>query len=179
MVRIVYRRRIERAGFTIVELLIVIVVIAILAAISMVAYNGIQTRAKNTAQATAVAESIKLLKAYKALNGEYPTEGGCLGNNNIDTNGDGKNDCGDNGRTVVNQILFDKLDTVGTQPTVVTDQIVGVSGVKRAGVFWERGTSRLIWFVKGNSIDDCGLQSSLALFGARDGSSIWCGTTLD
>lgn len=33
-------------GFTIVELLIVIVVIAILAAISVVAYNGIQTRAK-------------------------------------------------------------------------------------------------------------------------------------
>lgn len=33
-------------GFTLVELLIVIVVIAILAAISVVAYNGIQTRAK-------------------------------------------------------------------------------------------------------------------------------------
>lgn len=33
--------RISRSGFTIVELLIVIVVIAILAAISIVAYNGI------------------------------------------------------------------------------------------------------------------------------------------
>lgn len=36
-------------GFTIVELLIVIVVIAILAAISIVAYTGIQNRAHNTA----------------------------------------------------------------------------------------------------------------------------------
>ncbi len=32
-------------GFTIVELLIVIVIIAILAAITIVAYNGIQNRA--------------------------------------------------------------------------------------------------------------------------------------
>lgn len=38
--------RIKQRGFTIVELLIVIVVIAILAAISIVAYNGIQERAK-------------------------------------------------------------------------------------------------------------------------------------
>ena len=36
----------SKQGFTIVELLIVIVVIAILAAITIVAYNGIQNRAK-------------------------------------------------------------------------------------------------------------------------------------
>jgi prepilin-type N-terminal cleavage/methylation domain-containing protein len=42
-------------GFTIVELLIVIVVIGILAAIVIVAYNGIQ----NSANATAIADSFK------------------------------------------------------------------------------------------------------------------------
>ncbi|VXB67549.1 prepilin-type N-terminal cleavage/methylation domain-containing protein [Frigoribacterium sp. 9N] len=36
-------------GFTIVELLIVIVVVAILAAITAVAYNGIQNRARASA----------------------------------------------------------------------------------------------------------------------------------
>ena len=38
--------KIHRVGFTIVELLIVIVVIAILAVVSIVAYNGVQVRAK-------------------------------------------------------------------------------------------------------------------------------------
>lgn len=38
----------QKYGFTIVELLIVIVVIAILAAITIVAYNGIQTQARDS-----------------------------------------------------------------------------------------------------------------------------------
>ena len=38
------QKQCKKRGFTIVELLIVIVVIAILAAISIVAYNGIQAR---------------------------------------------------------------------------------------------------------------------------------------
>lgn len=42
-----------RSGFTIVELLIVVVVIAILAAITIVSYNGITTRSKESnAQST-------------------------------------------------------------------------------------------------------------------------------
>ena len=38
-----------RSGFTLAELLIVIVVIAVLAAISVVVYNGVQKRAQNSA----------------------------------------------------------------------------------------------------------------------------------
>ena len=52
----------KQSGFTIVELLIVVVVIAILAAITIVAYNGIQNRAKNSAaQNTAAQVSKKIL----------------------------------------------------------------------------------------------------------------------
>lgn len=56
-------------GFTIVELLIVIVVIGILAAISIVAYNGIQERAYIARVDTAVAQYVKVIKAYEAITG--------------------------------------------------------------------------------------------------------------
>ena len=63
-------------GFTIVELLIVIVVIAILAAISVVAYNGIQQRAKFTAIQSDLTSMKKVIEAYNAINGSYPNTNG-------------------------------------------------------------------------------------------------------
>jgi prepilin-type N-terminal cleavage/methylation domain-containing protein len=48
MIRMLVGNTIKQKGFTIVELLIVIVVIAILAAITIVAYNGIQNRANDS-----------------------------------------------------------------------------------------------------------------------------------
>lgn len=54
----------KQSGFTIVELLIVIVVIAILATIAIIAYNGIQERSR----ASAIASDIKQLdKAFRLL----------------------------------------------------------------------------------------------------------------
>ena len=60
-------------GFTIVELLIVIVVIAILAAISIVAYNGIQNRAHDTAIQNDLNNISKQIRQYVILNGSFPT----------------------------------------------------------------------------------------------------------
>lgn len=60
-------------GFTIIELLIVIVVIAILATISVVAYNGIQNRANNTAIMSDLAAMKKQAMLFHASEGIYPT----------------------------------------------------------------------------------------------------------
>lgn len=62
----------KERGFTIVELLIVIVVIAILAAIVIVAYNGIQNRAKTQSAQSAAANVQKKIEAYNAAVGSYP-----------------------------------------------------------------------------------------------------------
>ena len=70
---------IKLRGFTIVELLIVIVVIAILAAISIVAYNGMQTRARNNQTITAVNAWAKAVKLYTADKGTVPPWSACLG----------------------------------------------------------------------------------------------------
>lgn len=64
----------QQKGFTIVELLIVIVVIGILAAITIVAFNGVQDRAKTAAVQSSASQAIKKVLLYSAQNADqYPT----------------------------------------------------------------------------------------------------------
>lgn len=66
------RSIVRRGGFTIVELLVVIVVIAILAAVTVMAYNGVRDRATD-AQKAAIANSVqKSLENFYTLNSRYP-----------------------------------------------------------------------------------------------------------
>lgn len=66
----------KQTGFTIVELLIVIVVIGILAAITIVAYNGIQKRASDTRRHSDITIITKALELYYIDNGRYPAGSG-------------------------------------------------------------------------------------------------------
>lgn len=54
-----FSKKQKQNGFTIVELLIVIVVIGILAAITIVAFNGVQRRAHNTAVQADLSQNAK------------------------------------------------------------------------------------------------------------------------
>ena len=59
----------KQLGFTIVELLIVIVVIAILAAISTLAYSGTQQRARDTKRVDDIAKIVKAFQLWGAETG--------------------------------------------------------------------------------------------------------------
>lgn len=62
----------QRRGFTIVELLIVVVVIAILASITFVSFNGIQARARDSVRLTALRSLTNGLEMYWLEAGHYP-----------------------------------------------------------------------------------------------------------
>lgn len=62
----------QSRGFTIVELLIVIVVIAILAAVTIVSYNGISSRAKDSQIKSDLETAAKQLLNYQTINGTFP-----------------------------------------------------------------------------------------------------------
>jgi len=115
------------SGFTIVELLIVIVVIGVLAAITTVSYNGIQARAKNVSIQSAAKQSLNLISAYIASNSNYPYTGssscvseGCVWGAVITT------------PSSPNATLKTNLQTIGTLPGTVPETSSGIDGIAYA-----------------------------------------------
>lgn len=152
-----YGNRHRQPGFTIVELLIVIVVIAIMATISVVTYGGMQQRAKNTAIIDTASKSLRFMQAYIAANGKYP----------VSTQGDlcVTTASGCNGGTVINaNATFDvAMNTIGSLPRSVPNVYVD-----RYGVWFTYNTSqtfngiaqpmRLTYYLLG-AAQDCKLDN--------------------
>lgn len=81
-------------GFTIVELLIVIVVIGVLASVTIISYRGIQTKARDSQRKVDVSTIRKALDLYYIDNGSYPggfsmCSSGCKINNAWSSTSDG------------------------------------------------------------------------------------------
>jgi|GEM_PF-1326831 len=116
-------------GFTIVELLIVIVVIGILAAITLVAYNGVQASAYNVQIKSVVSSYRQSLLAYSSVNGSYPPvpseatpsadDRVCLGTGYADHTNDAEPDCGNSGYPSIEYAPFNTaLQSIVSLPIV-------------------------------------------------------------
>ena len=116
-------------GFTIVELLIVVVIIAILAAITLVTYSGIQQRANNTAIIDAASKSIRVIQAYIAANDAYPsTTSLCI----TTTSG-----CATTGAYTGNTAFENAMATIGTLPRTIP-----MTGADHVGIIYRYSASR-------------------------------------
>ncbi len=153
----VLKNRQKLRGFTIVELLIVIVIIGILAAITIVAYNGIQQRARNAQVIAGVNIYNKALRSYHAVNSAYPTSTGCLG---ADYPG---NQCwqGDSGNIMVNTTLDSNLaGSISGKPTLATSLMsIGITNNMRAGAMYNASISRIVYYLSGTS-QPCGMSGA-------------------
>lgn len=131
----------KQKGFTIVELLIVIVVIAILAAITIVAYNGITTRANNTQTFNAVAAHARAINSYAADKGTYPVSTySCLGpvgtrcSNTTDTSGPSA--CGGYGQAATQNAYVAAMNTITTSLPTPSSQTMQCSGKAYGGAWY-------------------------------------------
>ena len=110
-----------RRGFTIVELLIVIVVIGILAAITIVAFNGVQNKAKASAAQSAVTQASKKIIAYAVQNSDqYPVDlatAGVTNTQGLEYSYDNSVSPRTYGVTATNGIYSYYLSNTITQPT--------------------------------------------------------------
>lgn len=133
-------------GLTIVELLVVIVVIAILAALSFVGYTSISWRANNAMIINAASQSLKAMQAYIATEGTYPIAAGsaCI---------TAESGCHDSSGVISMRATFDtNMTVVGQLPR----SIPSPHGERRGifATYWSGATEGpvfLTYFLQGTS----------------------------
>ena len=162
----------KQKGFTIVELLIVIVVIAILAAITVTSFNGIQQRSRNASRLSSIQTYVKLLSLYAVQNGSYPTlaNGACLGSGYASSTCTNASLTQTTPSTATEQSTFNtQLSTMGSLPDYPKlNSSASGSGDAVGAFMYTYGTTnetparghRIIYFLEGMN-QDCG-QSRIA-----------------
>ena len=154
------------SGFTIVELIVTIVVIGIIASISIVSYNGIQTRTNNENRTAQLHAWKTTFERYKAKEGTVPFPntttgtGFCLGTTGFPNGFDSVPRCRDylyNGSTSLrvsdNAALMAELQTV--VPSLPSAQNVPVGGTVGPYVYYNASTISIQGAFQGSSTSEC------------------------
>ena len=137
-----------------------IVVIAILAAMTIVSYNGIQTRAENTKTVQAVGQWAKLIASYAATYGNYPVEAGypCLSESGTSCGRvSGSTMCFGIGGTNSNTSYITEISKIATKVPVPSSQRIGCNGSEYSGIFTNLSTGKtatMTYFLKGDQLCD-------------------------
>lgn len=160
--------RIPSKGFTIVELLIVVVVIGILAIITIVTFNGIQVKAENDKTISAVGVYAKALKLYSTSDTTttFPVYGSfpCLGQASTTCGVTPASSCFGIGSVTGSAAFVTQMRTVITDVPEPSSQSITCSagGATAKGAFyWSNGSLAYIYyFLRGNVTCDypAGLQ---------------------
>ena len=166
------RTDIVQRGFTIVELLVVIVVIAVLASITTVSYSGIQTRANNVAVLTAAKQAQQALLLYIANNNSYPLTGGDVGVCITTT-------CATLAGTTATYTNAGYLSTFGTNMATIgtlPKSVPGMNGADHYGIIYSYVSTRtvdsvivpavLLYWLQGTS-QSCGLSGVTSIPGGN------------
>lgn len=114
----------RQRGFTIVELMVVIVVIAILATMTVVAYTALQERARDAKRKQDVSNIAKLLTLYELENGPLHNGSGC----GYGGNGNGYFNV-QNGSTYPKSVMQCLIDA-GLTNTVIQDKQLTCGGLE-------------------------------------------------
>lgn len=164
----------KQIGFTIVELLIVIVIIGILAAITTVAYNGVQQRAKNNQTQQAMAAYVKAMILYSQDKGSYPSPAyyTCLGDEYTSTNKcDASADL--SYATTVQALLKPYMNNATPRPAL-TD----VNG-RRGGFYHSNGSTYYIFYMQ-EGVSSCPVVGGTTreLGDTTVAGGMWCRASL-
>lgn len=174
----------KQTGFTIIELLIVIVVIGVLAAITIVAYNGISQRGQNAARVSAAKAAYNVIKIHTTTAGSDAAilspiavnASACYGKSLPDLNSDGIGDCNYQGATVFrsnNAAVDALLESTGSYGKVNYPAITTTTAsvflspiiVNFPSTIDGRSAALQLRYTLQGDAQDCGLRTLLGLGG--------------